>query len=202
MTSRQLVLATHNTYKAEEFKVLLRDLDVDVLTLDRFPQVGEIVEDADTLEGNARKKAEEVFRMVNLPTVADDSGLEVHFLNGEPGVYSSRYGGPNATYQDNCRKLLSKLRGVSPRRRTARFRCVLYFIGPGNVRNTAEGLCKGIITESPRGSKGFGYDPVFLPRGYSKTLAEMTSSEKNQISHRAKAVEGIRPVLVDFFQSV
>ncbi len=196
MTARQLVLATHNAHKAGEFKALLGGLDVEILTLDRFPQVGEIIEDAGTLEGNARKKAEEVFRLTNLPTLADDSGLEVHYLNEEPGVYSSRYAGLNATYPDNCRKLLLHLRGVPPRRRAARFRCVLYFIGKNNTRHSAEGVCKGTILESPRGSNGFGYDPIFLPVGYSKTLAEMTSLEKNQLSHRARAVESIKPALI------
>jgi len=201
MAERQLVLATHNKHKAEEFKTLLSDLDIEILTLDRFPQVGEIVEDADTLEGNAQKKAEVVFRLTSLPTLADDSGLEVHYLNDEPGVFSSRYAGPAATYHDNCKKLLSSLRGVPPRRRAARFRCVLHFVGPSNVRHSAEGICKGAIIESPRGMHGFGYDPIFLPTGYSKTLAEMSSQEKNLLSHRAKAIESIKPKLLSHLMS-
>ena len=198
----QLVLGTHNKHKGEEFKVLLGDLSVETLTLEQFPQVGEIVEDGETLEENARKKAKEVFRITHLSTLADDSGLEVHYLNDEPGVYSSRYAGPEATYPDNCKKLLSKLRGVPPRRRGARFRCVLYFIAPGNVRFSTEGVCNGVILESPRGTNGFGYDPIFLPRGWSKTLAEMTPQEKNLISHRAKAVEAIKPHLRSYFPAV
>ena len=197
----QLLLGTNNKHKGEEFKALLNDLPVEILTLDQFPQIGGIVEDGETLEENAEKKAEEVFRITHLPTLADDSGLEVHYLNDEPGVYSSRYAGPNATYQDNCKKLLSKLRGVPPRRRAARFRCVLYFIAPGNVRFHAEGICHGVILESPRGTNGFGYDPIFLPSGCSKTLAEMTSEEKNLISHRAKAVEMIKPRIASNFQA-
>jgi XTP/dITP diphosphohydrolase len=200
MALHQLVLGTHNKDKGEEFKSLLGGLDVEILTLEQFPHIGEIVEDSETLEGNAQKKAEEVFRMTHLPTLADDSGLEVHYLNDEPGVYSSRYAGPDATYQDNCKKLLSNLRGVPPRRRAARFRCVLCFIAPGNVRSLAEGICNGVIIESPRGTTGFGYDPVFLPGGYSKTLAEMTPSEKNLLSHRAKAIETIKPALTSYFQ--
>jgi XTP/dITP diphosphohydrolase len=198
---KQLLLATNNKHKAEEFKVLLGDLGVEILTLDRFPAIGEVVEDAETIEGNAEKKAEEVFRATNLPTLADDSGLEVHYLDREPGVYSSRYAGPDATYASNCRKLLLKLRGVPPRRRSARFRCVLCFIAPDGVRNTEEGICRGTIIESPRGTGGFGYDPVFLPDGQSKTLAEMTPEEKNSLSHRARAVQLIKPHLISYFQT-
>ena len=200
MALRQLILGTHNKDKGEEFKTLLGDLNVEILTLEQFPQVGEIVEDSETLEGNAQKKAEEVFRITRLPTLADDSGLEVHYLNEEPGVFSSRYAEPNATYENNCKKLLSKLRGVPPRRRAARFRCVVYFMALGNVYSRAEGICSGVITESPRGTNGFGYDPVFLPDGYSKTLAEMTIPEKKLLSHRAKAVEFIKPMLGSYFQ--
>jgi XTP/dITP diphosphohydrolase len=198
---KQLVLATNNKHKAEEFKALLGDLKIETLALDRFPAIGEIVEDADTIEGNAQKKAEEVFRATSLPTLADDSGLEVHYLDKEPGVYSSRYAGPGATYQDNCDKLLLRLRGVAPRRRAARFRCVLYFKAPDNMRHMVEGICRGVIIESPRGTGGFGYDPVFLPDGYSKTLAEMTSHEKNSLSHRARAVQLIKPHLLSYFQT-
>jgi len=198
---KQLVLATNNKHKAEEFKELLRDLEIEILTLDRFPGIGEVVEDADTIEGNALKKAEEVFRATNLPTLADDSGLEVHYLDKEPGVYSSRYAGPDATYEDNCKKLLTMLRGVPPRRRAARFRCVLSFAVPDNSPQMAEGMCKGVIIESPRGAGGFGYDPVFLPDGHSKTLAEMTSEEKNSLSHRAKAVQLIKPHLISYFST-
>ena len=201
MVDNRLVLATHNRHKTEEFKTLLADLRVEVITLDRFPQVGEIIEDADTLEGNARKKAEEVFRATGLPSLADDSGLEVHYLGGEPGVYSSRYAGLSATYRDNVRKLLMRLRGVPPRRRAARFRCALSFVAPNNVRLSAEGILKGVIIESPRGTNGFGYDPIFLPDESSKTLAEMTSEEKNLLSHRARAVREIVPSLLSFFQT-
>jgi XTP/dITP diphosphohydrolase len=198
---KQLVLATNNKHKAEEFRELLGDLKIEILTLDRFPGIGEVVEDADTIEGNALKKAEEVFQATNLPTLADDSGLEVHYLDKEPGVYSSRYAGPDATYEDNCKKLLMKLRGVPPRRRAARFRCVLSFVAPDNTPQMAEGMCRGIIIESPRGTGGFGYDPVFLPNGHPKTLAEMTSKEKNSLSHRAKAVHLIKPYLISYFRT-
>lgn len=200
MVKQQIVLATNNKHKAGEFKTLLSDLGVEILTLDGFPHISEPVEDADSLEGNAGKKALAVFSSTNLPTLADDSGLEVFYLDGEPGVYSSRYAGPGATYADNCKKLLQNLRGVPPRRRTARFRCVLHFIAPDGIVHSAEGICKGVIIESPRGVNGFGYDPIFLPDGETKTLAEMSPPEKNSLSHRARAISSIKPSLLSYFQ--
>ena len=197
---KQLVLATNNKHKAGEFKTLLGDLGIEILTLDQFPDIGEIVEDADSLEGNAEKKAVQVYQTTNLPALADDSGLEVHYLGGEPGVYSSRYAGAAATYDENCKKLLLNLRGVPPRRRAARFRCVLHFIAPDNVWQAVEGTCRGVIIERPMGSGGFGYDPIFLPDGNTRTLAEMTPDEKNSLSHRAKAVQLIKPHLLSFFK--
>jgi len=196
---KRLLLATNNKHKAGEFRSLLSDLGLEILSLDSFPQVGEIIEDAGTLEGNARKKAEQVFRVTNLPTLSDDSGLEVYYLNGQPGVYSSRYSGPDATYASNCRKLLLALKGVPPRRRAARFRCVLHFVAPGNVQTTVEGICNGVIIESPRGSNGFGYDPLFMPQGQARTLAELTAVEKNSLSHRAHACRNMKPFLASFF---
>ena len=197
----QLVLATHNADKAREFVNLLQDLQVEILTLDRFPHIGEIVEDGQTLEENAEKKAREVFRQAGLPSIADDTGLEVRYLNDRPGVYSSRYAGEDASYEDNCRKLLRDLRGVPPRRRGAQFRCVLAFNAPGNILEFSEGVCPGAITESARGGKGFGYDPVFLPRGFETTFGEMDESTKNGISHRGHAIQGMKGILLDYFRN-
>jgi XTP/dITP diphosphohydrolase len=145
------------------------------------------------------KKARGVFRLANVPTLADDSGLEVDYLNKGPGVYSSRYAGPSATYADNCRKLLLEMKGVPPRRRGAQFRCVLAFVAAPDFERIAQGACLGSITEVPRGILGFGYDPLFVPNGYQQTLAEMESSLKNKLSHRAKAIQNIQPILFDFF---
>ena len=197
---KQLVLATNNKHKAEEFRSLLSGLGVEIISLDRFPGVGDIMEDAPTLEGNAKKKAQQVFQAAGLPTLADDSGLEVYYLNGEPGVYSSRYSGPGATYESNCKKLLMALKGLPPRRRAARFRCVLHFVAPGGVQTTVDGVCKGTIIESPRGNNGFGYDPLFQPEGNTKTLAELTAIEKNSLSHRARACQNITPFLLSYFR--
>jgi XTP/dITP diphosphohydrolase len=198
----QLVFATHNRDKVGEFMALLQRLPVEIRTLDDFPSVGDIQEDADSLEENAEKKAVEVFQKTGLPSLADDSGLEVYYLGGEPGVHSSRYAGANASYEDNCKKLLSNMRGVPPRRRAARFRCALCFIAAGNVWLRAEGLLPGSIIEAPRGSNGFGYDPIFLPNGSPETLAEMDPVAKNRISHRARAIENILPSLQSHFSTL
>jgi XTP/dITP diphosphohydrolase len=195
MNIDKLVLATHNKHKAEELQAMLKDLGVEVLTLDAFPQVAEIVEDAETIEGNAIKKAKEVSELTGLPAMADDTGLEVFYLNKAPGVYSSRYAGPGATYADNCRKLLATLKGVPPRRRGAQFRCVLALVAQGMSPILEEGICRGTIIESPRGEGGFGYDPIFLPDGYMQTFAEMPLDVKNGLSHRGRALQKMREKL-------
>ena len=193
-----LVLATHNPEKVREFRSLLAGLGLEILTLDAFQHIGEIVEDADSLEGNAMLKTNAVFRATGLPALGDDTGLEVHYLNGRPGVYSSRYAGDHASYADNVAKLLRELRGVAPRRRAARFRAVLALVTPRRETRTVEGICRGVILESPRGLNGFGYDPVFLPSGHSETLAEMTSELKNKISHRGEAMHALLPILHEY----
>lgn len=197
---KKLLIATHNRDKQSEFAALLEDLSVEVLSLDAFPSVGVVVEDAPTLEGNALLKAHTVQRATGLPSLADDTGLEVFYLNGEPGVFSSRYSGEGATYEQNVAKLLARMRGVPPRRRSAQFRCVLAMVSGLRAVKTAEGICHGQITESPRGKNGFGYDPVFLPNGQHLTFAEMEIEEKNRLSHRALAMEQIKPFLREFFK--
>ncbi len=195
---RQLVLATRNQHKVRELENLLGGLDLKILTMEDFPMIGEVVEDQETLEGNARKKAREVFRQANLPTLADDTGLEVYYLNGAPGVFSARFAGPGASYSDNCRKLLTAMRGVPARRRNAQFRCVLAFAA-NEVDRIVEGTVFGNIIEFPRGSGGFGYDPLFVPAGHNETLAEMQFAKKNEMSHRALALQAIKPILIEYF---
>lgn len=191
----QIVLATQNRHKAEEFRGLLAGIGLEVRTLDEFPGIGEIVEDASTLEGNALKKARAVFRHTGIAALADDTGLEVRYLNDAPGVYSSRYAGPGATYADNVRKLLEEMRGVPPRRRGARFRCVLALVRRADQEKLAEGIVHGVITEQPRGTGGFGYDPVFLPDGHDRTFAQMPLEMKNSLSHRARAAAAMKEIL-------
>lgn len=194
----RIVLATHNDDKKKEFSEIFAGCGVELLTLDAFPQVGEIDEDAPTLEGNALKKGREVQRLTGLPAIADDTGLEVRYLNDAPGVYSSRYSGPNATYEENVRKLLSDLRGVPPRRRGARFRAVLAFVPSPGTYKLVEGVVRGVIIESPRGAGGFGYDPVFLPDGHTLTYAEMDAETKNRLSHRGRAGAALKEILRNY----
>ena len=194
----RLVLATHNTHKAEELQHMLNGTGIAVLTLDAFPDIGEIEEDANTLEDNALKKARAVHHSTQLPSLADDTGLEVFHLNGEPGVYSARYAGENATYADNVRKLLAALHNLPQNLRGARFRSVLAFVTHDSEK-IVEGVCDGEIIDVPRGTEGFGYDPIFLPRGHTQTFAEMNMQLKNSVSHRAQAFMKMRDVLVDYF---
>lgn len=196
---KRLVIATHNRDKAAEFLAMVGDLGVEVLTLDSFPSLGEIPETGETLEENSALKARAVFQATGLPSLADDTGLEVFYLAMAPGVYSSRYAGEGASYADNVAKLLQVMKGVAPRRRGARFRCVLTFVAPGSAPAVSEGICVGSILEDARGSAGFGYDPLFLPAGGKRTFAEMDAESKNSISHRGKALENMRPVLRRYF---
>jgi XTP/dITP diphosphohydrolase len=192
MTS--IVLATRNKHKIEEIKTILSDLPLQVLTLNDFTDVPPLKEEGATFRENSLQKAQIVFAHTKIPTLADDSGLEVFYLNGRPGVISARYSGEEATDESNNRKLLREMLGVAPRRRRAQFRAVLTLLN-GTASEVTEGICPGMLAESPRGTNGFGYDPIFLPDGFSRTYAELTASEKNTISHRAKALAAMKEVL-------
>jgi XTP/dITP diphosphohydrolase len=182
----ELVLATRNPGKRAELEALLRraGLPLRVRTLEDFPHVPPAIEDGESLQENARKKAEHAYRYTGLAALADDSGLEVEALGGAPGVRSARFAGPGATDEQNMALLLRLLEGVSDRR--ARFRCVLAYADGSGVR-LYEGLCSGYILSEPRGSGGFGYDPIFVPEGFSETFAELGEEVKNRISHRGRA---------------
>jgi XTP/dITP diphosphohydrolase len=184
---RELVLATRNQHKVEELVALLRDLGVTIRTLDEFPDVPDVVEDGDTCEANAVKKARAIAEFTGLPAVADDTGLEVDALGGRPGVYAARYAGEDATYEDNCRKLLQELIDVPRERRAARFLTVAAIALPSGEIRVAQGTLEGAIAEETSGTLGFGYDPVFLIPELGKTLAQLSADQKNRISHRAKA---------------
>jgi len=192
---RRVVLATRNRDKLREIARLLDPERFKLLTLDDFDDFPEVEEDGATLEENALKKAREVAAATGLLTVADDTGLEVDALGGRPGVYSSRYAGENATYADNVQKLLRELQGVPREKRAARFRCVAAIVD-GEREVTAEGVCEGVILEEPRGEGGFGYDPVFFVPEVGKTFAEMSTEEKNAISHRGKAFRKAAEILM------
>ncbi len=182
----KLVLASRNKNKIEEMKALVDDLGIEVYSALDFPELQEVDEDQDTLEGNALKKARYVHQQTGLPALSDDTGLEVDALDGAPGVYSARYAGENATYQDNVLKLLREMSGKKDR--TAQFRTVVALVTAGS-EHTFEGVCKGEIIDHQRGEKGFGYDPVFLPEGFDQTFAELDSKIKNEISHRGRAIQ-------------
>jgi XTP/dITP diphosphohydrolase len=192
---RELVLATRNRNKVIELVALLGDLGIKIRTLDEFPDAPEVVEDGDTCEANAVKKARAIAEFTGLPAVADDTGLEVDALGGRPGVYAARYAGEHATYEDNCQKLLRELTGVPREQRTARFLTVAAIALPSNGIRVAQGTLEGVIAEEASGTLGFGYDPVFLIPELGKTLARLSVDQKNTISHRAKAFAKVREML-------
>ncbi|MFA6467704.1 MAG: RdgB/HAM1 family non-canonical purine NTP pyrophosphatase [Bacteroidota bacterium] len=184
----KILLATNNRHKVEEIKHFLLTLPFDVHSLIDITDVPKTVEDAPTLKGNALKKAREAYVATGMLSLADDTGLEVFYLAMMPGVFSARYAGEQASYKDNCDKLRREMSGVPPRRRRAQFRTVIAMVGKG-FEQTVEGCVEGAITEEPRGNQGFGYDPLFVPKGYTRTYAEMSLEEKNILSHRARALE-------------
>ena len=184
----KILLATHNKNKIVEITKALEGCGFEILSLNDKPDLPDVIEDGDTLEHNSLKKAREIHEHSGIMTLADDTGLEVDYLNGEPGVYSARWAGEGCTYDDNNRKMLKELDGVPEEKRNAEFRCVITLYGDG-ILKTADGVLKGKIIKEPRGVKGFGYDPIFMPDGYDITLAEMPLEEKNLISHRGKAVK-------------
>ncbi|MHB8808779.1 MAG: XTP/dITP diphosphatase [Desulfobulbaceae bacterium] len=181
-----IVLATGNKNKVKEIKELLKDAPVEIKCLADYPPLPEVVEDKDTFEENAYKKALHYARILGLPCLADDSGLEVDALDGRPGVLSARYAGENATDLQKCDKLLKEMAGKT--NRTARFQCVLSLATPGGPALTWEGSCEGEILEERRGESGFGYDPVFYYAPLKKTFAELSMAEKNVVSHRGRAM--------------
>ena len=197
---RELVLATRNRHKGEELAALLGDLGITIRTLDEFPDAPDVVEDGETCEANAIKKARAIAEFTGLPAVADDTGLEVDALGGRPGIYAARYAGEDATYEDNCRKLLRELAGVPRERRTARFLTVAALALPSDGVRVAQGTLDGVIAEEASGTLGFGYDPVFLIPELGKTLAQLSADQKNTISHRAKAFAKMREIVRSYGQ--
>jgi XTP/dITP diphosphohydrolase len=187
----RVVVATRNRGKLAELRRLLAGLPLELVGLDAVGPVPEVVEDGDTFEANAAKKAREVAVATGLPALADDSGLEVDALGGAPGVRSARFAGEGATDQANNRLLLERMAAVPGPERTARFRCVLAFADPagplGHRVHLEEGVCEGHIAEAPRGQDGFGYDPLFVPQGMARSMAELSPDEKNGLSHRGRA---------------
>jgi len=197
----KLVVATRNKGKLREIKAILGDLPIEIASLDDFPEIGPIEEDGTTFEENAVKKALHVWQATHLATLADDSGLEVDVLGGEPGVHSARFAGPEQDYEKNNRKLLEMLKDVPPSERKARFVCVAVLVTPAGKIVMQRGEIEGEIAEQPRGSAGFGYDPIFYVPSLGKTVAELDEATKNRISHRGRALEGIKGLLRGFLST-
>jgi XTP/dITP diphosphohydrolase len=185
-----LVLATRNEGKTREIKELFEGFPVQIKNLNDFGPIPEVEEDGKTFDDNAFKKASFTAKVLGLPALADDSGLEVKALGGAPGVYSARYAGPNATDEENNAKLLETLEGNKDR--TAAFVCVISIAVPCGVALTYEGRCEGRIAEAPGGTQGFGYDPLFYYPPLKKTFAELSTQEKNRVSHRGKALRELK----------
>ncbi len=192
---KQIIFATGNAGKLKEVKKLFAEFDVEILSLKDLENPPEIIENSKTFEENSLIKSRTVFEKYGLPVIADDSGLTVEQLGGAPGVYSARYAGENATYSDNNKKLLRELNGFPPPHK-AKFVCCASYVDSENEIVTFGELHGEIISEF-RGANGFGFDPIFLPEGYEKTLAELSLEEKNRISHRAKAMKEMKEKLIE-----
>ena len=193
----ELLLATRNAHKTREFaQILGSDFQIRDLSDSNVPPMQET---GDTFEKNAVLKAVTVSRDRHLLVIADDSGLEVDALGGAPGIYSARYAGENASDEQNVVKLLRELaaRNPSDARRSARFRCLIALARDGKLLDTFEGIVEGTIVDLSRGERGFGYDPIFRPKGFDKTFGELSAEIKNRISHRAKAIAALREALLD-----
>ncbi|OQX83000.1 non-canonical purine NTP pyrophosphatase [candidate division KSB1 bacterium 4484_87] len=197
----KLILATKNKDKVREMKELLRDLPLEILSAADFPELPDIEEDGDTLEQNAIKKAKTIYEITGIFSLADDTGLEVDALDGQPGVFSSRFSGENATYDDNVAKLLRMMENVPDDERSARFRTVIAIIGD-DFQQTTEGICPGVITRERRGDRGFGYDPIFFVPEYDQTFAEMDLELKNKISHRGRALQKAKQILEKYSKQI
>ena len=200
MEKIEVVIATRNAGKLREIQEILAPLGLKVLSLSDFPEIPEILEDGQTFEENAMKKAAAVASQTGRVAMADDSGLAVDALQGRPGVFSSRYAGENATDADRYRKLLKEMAGVPEGQRGAAFICAVAVASPSGKVAVVKGECRGKIALAPKGSHGFGYDPVFYFPKAGKTMAELEPEVKNRISHRARALEKLKQVLPSFLK--
>ncbi|MFD1018948.1 XTP/dITP diphosphatase [Thalassobacillus hwangdonensis] len=188
---KELVIATKNAGKVKEFKEMLKDFGIEVKSLLDLDFEGDIVEDGLTFEENATIKAETIAEWKGIPVLADDSGLEIDALDGRPGVYSARYAGEEKDDVKNMEKVLEEMQQVPDEQRTARFVCSVAVARPGHPTFVERGTCEGSIGREPRGTNGFGYDPIFYPEGADRSMAEHDPSEKNAISHRRNAIKKV-----------
>ncbi|MDR0138150.1 XTP/dITP diphosphatase [Metabacillus idriensis] len=192
---KEVIIATKNAGKLLEFQSILSQYDLKAISLMDLENSPEVEETGSTFEENAVLKAEAISKLYGKMAIADDSGLSVDYLGGEPGVYSARYAGAEKSDAANIEKVLLQLKGVSKEERNARFRCALALAEPGRETVTVEGSVEGYITEEPMGENGFGYDPIFLVKDKAKTMAQLTKEEKNKISHRAVALQKLAKLL-------
>lgn len=190
----KIVIATRNQHKLIEIQKVLNDLPIQFIGLDGFENIPEIDETGNTLVENSLIKAREVHQLTGLPAIGDDTGLEVDYLNGAPGVNSARYAGPDSDSEKNVAKLLKKLKDVPREQRSARFRTVISIVHKSG-ENWTEGIAEGVIIEKQQGNSGFGYDPIFYYPPLKKTFAELSMDEKNKISHRGLALQKFRILL-------
>ncbi|AEN87433.1 XTP/dITP diphosphatase [Priestia megaterium] len=192
---REIIIATKNAGKVKDFETLFSPKGFKVKSLLDFPEIEDVEETGVTFAENATLKAETISSALNKPVIADDSGLAIDALNGEPGVYSARYAGENKDDNANIEKVLQKLNDVPFEKRTARFHCALAIAVPGKRTEIVEGTCEGRILEEKRGENGFGYDPIFFVEKWNCSMAELTKEQKNQISHRANALQKLAPLI-------
>lgn len=187
MMKREIIIATKNKGKIKEFKKILSDKEFEISSLLDISDLPEINEDGNSFEDNAVKKSGHIFELTGKPCIADDSGLEIDYLDGAPGIKSSRFCGISTPQSVKNEKFISMMKGAKENERGAQFRCVVAFTD-NNGKKTFEGICKGRISDKQKGSNGFGYDPIFIPEGFEKTFGELDEDVKNRISHRAKAL--------------
>ena len=185
---KKIVIASSNKHKVSEISSKIQPFFDEILSLEDFPKIGEIIEDGNTIEENSFIKSRACFNFSKIASVADDTILEVDALNGDPGLYTARYAGDKATYEDNMKKLLKNLECIEMHLRTARFRTIISYVDGINDFHV-EGVIEGKITNSKLGTNGFGYDPIFFSEKFNMTLAQMNSEQKNQISHRGFAIK-------------
>ena len=190
------IFATNNIHKVSELQASLSSCNIELLSLKDYPDIPDIEETGSTFLENALIKAKTIYKLFKIPVIADDSGLEIEYLDNKPGIYSKRYAGINAADRDRIRKVLSELKNVPLKQRRARFVCSMIIINKKKSFQTT-GFCNGYIAEKPAGTNGFGYDPIFFLPDLNKTMAQLSPLEKNIISHRANAVKKIKNILIN-----
>jgi XTP/dITP diphosphohydrolase len=194
----KLLLATRNKDKVIEIREILKDLYIEIVSASQFPDIPDVIEDKDTIKENSIKKATESAEYSNLLTIADDTGLFVDALNGEPGVFAARFAGEDCSYKDNRVKMLKEMKGKS--NRNAQFRTVCALVSPDGLIATTEGIVEGMITEEEFGDNGFGYDAIFKADEIGRTFGEMTQTEKEKISHRSRALKEMIPIINNYIE--